>query len=67
MPIKEQEQAKQRGARWDGEHKCWYIPEGTDRMGFEQWLPTPQASNRRAPEWFLAARKTMAELLKELS
>jgi hypothetical protein len=53
--------------RWDGEQKTWFIPEGVDRTGFEQWLPTPPAPNPCATDWFLAARKDIAEILKELS
>jgi hypothetical protein len=67
VPFREQEQARRRGARWDGAQKSWYIPEGIDRTGFEQWLPTSQAPKRRAPDWFLAGRKSMAQILKDLS
>jgi hypothetical protein len=67
VPSGEQEEARRRGACWDGGQKSWYIPEGTDCIGFEQWLPASPAPNRRAPEWFLASRKAMAEILKELT
>jgi hypothetical protein len=67
VPFTEQEDAKRRGARWDGEQKSWYLPAGIDRTGFEQWLPTPQTPKRCAPEWFLAGRKSMAEILKSLT
>jgi Domain of unknown function (DUF5710) len=67
VPSTEQEQARRRGARWDGEQKSWYIPDGIEHTGFEQWLPTSQAPKRRAPEWFLAGRKSIAAILKELT
>jgi hypothetical protein len=67
VPIREQEEAQRRGARWDGEQKSWYLPEGVDRTGFDQWLPTLPSPNRRAPDWFLAGRKSMAEILKALT
>jgi hypothetical protein len=67
VPSAEQEEARRRGARWDGEHETWYLPEGVDRSGFDQWLPAPPGPNRRTPEWFVAARRSMAEILKALS
>jgi hypothetical protein len=67
VPLSEQEQAQRRGARWDAARKCWYLPEGVDRSGFEQWLPTPPAPHRRAPDWFLAGRKSIAAILKDLT
>jgi hypothetical protein len=67
IPFTEQEQARRRGARWDGERKTWYLPEGADRAGFEQWLPTAHSPKRRAPDWFLAGRKSIAAILKDLT
>jgi hypothetical protein len=67
VPYTEQEEASRRGARWDAEQKSWYLPEGIDRTGFEQWLPAPQAPNRRATDWFLAGRKSIAAILKDLA
>jgi Domain of unknown function (DUF5710) len=51
IPFSEKEEAKRRGARWDSEKKTWYIPEGIERSAFEEWLPTPQSPNIRAPGW----------------
>ena len=53
VPFSEKEEARRRGARWDAEQKTWYVPEGVERTGFEQWLPAPQSPNIRAPGWSL--------------
>lgn len=53
--------------RWDEEQKIWYIPEGVDRSGFAQWLPPARSPDMRARDWFLAGRKNIAEILKELT
>jgi len=52
VPFTQKDEARRLGARWDG--KTWYIPAGVDRTAFEQWLPTPQPPNIRAPGWSLA-------------
>ena len=67
VPFKEKEQAWRRGARWDGAQRIWYIPDGVDHTGFEQWLPPPRSPNMRATDWFLAGRKSIAAILKDLS
>ena len=48
VPFKEKDSAKALGARWDGEARRWYVPEGQDLVPFADWLPNaPQASNAR--------------------
>ena len=48
VPFKEKDSAKALGARWDGEARQWYVPEGQDLVPFAEWLPnSPQASNAR--------------------
>nr|DAH89341.1 MAG TPA: hypothetical protein [Caudoviricetes sp.] len=37
VPYDEKEDAKSLGARWDGDKKKWYIPEGIKSEGFSRW------------------------------
>ncbi len=37
--YKDKDAAKALGARWDGEQKLWYVPEGRDLAPFVAWLP----------------------------
>lgn len=53
VPFTQKDEARRLGARWDGERKTWYLPEGVDRTAFTQWLPTPPSPNIRAPGWSL--------------
>src|SRR5450830_871273 len=39
VPFAEKEEAKALGARWNGERKSWYVPEGKDTGAFARWLP----------------------------
>ena len=38
VPYKEKDIAKLLGARYDGDTKKWYIPEGVDEKNFKQWM-----------------------------
>lgn len=38
-PPEEREQAKAAGAKWDGQTRTWYAPEGFDLTKVERWLP----------------------------
>ena len=42
-------------------------PEGVADGGHEQCSSTPRSPHRRATDWFLAASKNIAEILKELT
>lgn len=42
--FKEKDAAKALGARWDGETRQWYVPEGRDLIPFAQWLPLGAAT-----------------------
>ena len=42
VPFEEKEEVKRLGARWDKQHKTWYIPCSMDRTPFEQWIDTPR-------------------------
>lgn len=45
VPFKEKDQAKNLGARWDGDARKWYVPDGFDIAPFNQWLDaTPTRS-----------------------
>ncbi len=52
VPFKEKDEARELGARWDGEAKLWYVPEGTDLANLEKWLPKnePAPANTMSPE-----------------
>lgn len=39
VPYRDKDQVKALGARWDGDNKVWYIPEGMDLAPFSAWLP----------------------------
>jgi serine/threonine protein kinase len=37
VPFEEKEAAKERGAKWDREHKLWFAPTGLDPLEFRDW------------------------------
>lgn len=39
VPFAEKDEAKALGARWNGERKSWYVPDGKPVQAFERWLP----------------------------
>ncbi|WP_010188957.1 DUF5710 domain-containing protein [Sphingomonas sp. PAMC 26605] len=39
VPFADREAAKQAGAKWDREAKCWYV-EGTDTSAVRRWVPS---------------------------
>ena len=38
VPFAEKDEAKALGARWNGERKSWYVPDGKPVEPFERWL-----------------------------
>lgn len=38
VPFNEKDQAKALGARWNGEAKHWYVPQGIEAAPFEKWF-----------------------------
>lgn len=54
VPIEEKDEAKQHGARWDGDKKCWWIAADAYNGPITRWLP--KRSGRRYP--------TMADALR---
>jgi serine/threonine protein kinase len=38
VPIKEKDEAKSLGAKWDVANKLWYIPSGKEITNFSKWL-----------------------------
>lgn len=46
VPYQEKDIAKKRGAKWDGEEKKWYVPQGIDINNFVEWIDEePSAMN----------------------
>lgn len=39
VPFAEKDEAKALGARWNGERKSWYVPDGKATEAFARWLP----------------------------
>lgn len=39
VPFSNKDEAKALGARWSGEQRSWYVPDGVDIGLFEKWLP----------------------------
>lgn len=39
VPFHEKDEAKTLGAKWNPNHKSWYIPSGVDKDDFKQWIP----------------------------
>lgn len=54
VPFAEKDEAKRLGARWDGERKVWYVPEGIDAAAFSKWTPKTPDINIRAASYFVA-------------
>lgn len=54
VPIDEKDEAKQHGARWDGDRKCWWIAADAYTGPITRWLP--KRAGRRNP--------TMADALR---
>lgn len=38
-PFSQKEKCKQAGARWDGQSKKWYVPDGVNAQKFKDWWP----------------------------
>jgi hypothetical protein len=38
VPFSEKDEAKRQGARWDGDRKVWFIPDGGNPIAFKRWL-----------------------------
>lgn len=55
VPFSEKDQVKSLGARWDGERKIWYVPEGVDSRPFAKWLP-PRERYAIEADYFLLAQ-----------
>lgn len=61
VPFEEKDLAKELGAKFDRETKCWYVPEGMDLKPFERWKPTVQHEKT-----WIKAPYEMHEQIKEL-
>jgi len=66
VAYKDREIPKSLGARWDGNARAWYVPDGYDLAPFQQWLPAGGAaisttgSSHQAPA---SESREMASLL----
>ena len=38
VSFEEKEDVKKLGAKWDGEKKSWYVPDGIDIGPFDKWV-----------------------------
>lgn len=54
VPFAEKDAAKRLGARWDGERKVWFVPEGVDVGAFGRWLPSEPDIGVRSGSYFIA-------------
>jgi uncharacterized protein DUF5710 len=54
VPMSDKDAANRLGARWDPQHKTWYVPDGVDAGPLQKWIAVPQSPNIRADHWFLA-------------
>lgn len=61
VPFEEKDLAKELGAKFDRETKCWFVPEGMDLKPFERWKPTVQHEKT-----WIKAPYEMHEQIKEL-
>ncbi|WP_224007490.1 DUF5710 domain-containing protein [Cupriavidus pinatubonensis] len=48
VPYEQKEQAKKRGAKFDGVERKWYVPFGCDIWKFRQWLPHATQSSMKS-------------------
>ena len=63
VPYKEKNLAKSYGAKWDGQKKLWYAPEGTDLVPLRQWM-TPERGIEQ--QQCLDPRQEFAQKLADL-
>ena len=59
VPFSEKDEAKQLGARWDGEMRTWYIPDGKSSMPFKKWLPELPYINIKAGNYYIVESSTL--------
>lgn len=64
VPFSEKDVVKALGARWDGDRKTWYVPEGTSLSGFEKWIPF---RNVCSPHWYIAQTKGICWKCNEIT
>lgn len=60
VPFAEKDEAKALGARWNGERKSWYVPDGKPTEPFERWLAPGGAD-------FVPAKASVAPKAKPLA
>lgn len=63
VPFSERSLAREAGARWDAESKCWYAPAGRELGALEQWRPRYVEPSSHAIE---EAREAFATVLREM-
>lgn len=67
VPFAEKDDAKRLGARWDGDRKVWYVPDGVNPGAFGRWLPALPDINVRASNYFIAQSETHCWKCRELT
>lgn len=43
VPYAEKDEAKALGAKFDGDRKVWYVPDGVDPSSFTKWIESEKA------------------------
>ncbi len=51
--FEQKDEVKRLGARWDGQKRVWYVPEGVDPALFQKWLPNAPDINVRANHYYI--------------
>lgn len=61
VPFSNKDEAKALGARWSGEQRSWYVPDGVDIGLFEKWLPASGRSLASAADIVASVIDTVTE------
>lgn len=67
VPFAEKDHAKRLGARWDGDRKVWYVPDGVTPGAFGRWLPALPDINVRASSYLIAQSEAHCWKCRELT
>jgi len=59
VPFEQKDEAKALGARWDGQERVWFVPDGLPTDPFTRWLPTSPAWDVRSSRYWLVSGETI--------
>lgn len=59
VPFAQKDEAKRLGARWDGQQRVWYVPDGVDPTLFGKWVPELPDINIRASSYYILEATTI--------